>query len=56
MFEVQHNRVRHGIVTLDGSWFYVSTDHEFIWLPQGEKVPECERYIIQSKQFMLKVV
>jgi hypothetical protein len=41
------------IVTLDESWFYLATDYELIWLDQGGKVPERERYLIQSPEFML---
>jgi hypothetical protein len=42
MLEVPPDREWHGIVTLDESWFSLRTDHGFLWLPQGEKVPECE--------------
>jgi hypothetical protein len=42
MLEVQRGRAWHDIVTLDESWFYLSTDCEFIWLPRDEKVPERE--------------
>jgi hypothetical protein len=42
MLEIQHDRVWHDIVTLDESWFYLNTDDELVWLPQGEKVPERE--------------
>jgi histone-lysine N-methyltransferase SETMAR len=31
-------------------------DYEFVWLPRDEKVPERERYTIQSKKFMLTIV
>jgi hypothetical protein len=54
--EVQHDRAWHDIITLDESWFYQSTDYEFVWLPQDEKVPERERHTIQSKNFMLAIV
>jgi hypothetical protein len=37
MLEVQHDRFWHAIVTLNELWFYVKMDHEFTWLPQGEK-------------------
>jgi hypothetical protein len=30
MLEVQRDRARHDIVTLDESWFYLSTDYEFV--------------------------
>jgi hypothetical protein len=42
MLEVQRDRARHDIVTLNESWFYLSTDDEFVWLPRDEKVPERE--------------
>jgi hypothetical protein len=56
MLEVQHGRFWHAIVTLNELWFYVRMDHEFTWLPQGEKVHERERYIIQSPKFMMRIV
>jgi hypothetical protein len=37
MLEVQHDRGWHDIVTLDESWFYLITDHEFISLLHGKK-------------------
>jgi hypothetical protein len=40
MLEVQRDRAWHDIVTLDESWFYLSTDYEFVWLPQNEKFPK----------------
>jgi hypothetical protein len=33
MPEVQRDRVWHDIVTVDESWFCLSTDYEFAWLP-----------------------
>jgi hypothetical protein len=42
MLQAEHDRAWHDIVTLDESWFYLSTNHEFVSLPQGEKVPERE--------------
>jgi hypothetical protein len=56
MLEVQRDRARHNIVTLDESWFYLSTDYEFVWLRRNEKVPGRERHTIQSKKFMLTIV
>jgi hypothetical protein len=43
-------------LTLDESWFYLTTYHEFIWLPETEKVLERERPMIQSKKLMLTIV
>jgi hypothetical protein len=40
MLEVQRDRARHDIVTVDESWFYLSTDYEFDWLPRNEKFPK----------------
>jgi hypothetical protein len=48
MPEVQRDRAWHDNLALDGSWFYQSTDYEFVWLPGDEKVPERERHAIQS--------
>jgi hypothetical protein len=56
MLEVQRDRAWHDILTLDESWFYLSTDYEFVRLPRDEKAPERERHIIQSKKFMLTIV
>jgi hypothetical protein len=56
MLEVQHDQAWHGIVILDKSWFYLSTDYEFVWPPRDEIVPERERHTIQSKKFMLTIV
>jgi hypothetical protein len=49
MLEVQRDRGWHDIVTLDESWFYLSTDYELVWLPRDENVPEREPQKIQSK-------
>jgi hypothetical protein len=56
LLEVQHDRGRDRIVTLDESWFYLSTDCEFVWLSRDEKVPERERHTTQSRNFMLTIV
>jgi hypothetical protein len=46
MLEWQHDRAWRGIITLDESWFWLTTDDEFIWLPQGEKVLEREHHML----------
>ena len=56
MLEVQQSRNWHDIVTLDESWFYISTDHERIWLTPGEPVPGRERHMIQSPKLTITVV
>jgi hypothetical protein len=43
-------------VTLDESWFYISTDHEFIWLRPDEEIPKRERQTVQSEKVMLIIV
>jgi hypothetical protein len=49
MLEVQRDRTRHDILTLDEPWFYLSTDYEFVWLPRDGRVLEREQHTIQSK-------
>jgi hypothetical protein len=56
MLETQQVRCWHHIVTLNESWFYLSTDHEMIWLQSDEKVSEREWNTIQSKKSMLRIV
>jgi hypothetical protein len=46
MLEVQRDRAWHDIVALDESWFYLSTDYEFVCLSGDENVPERERHTI----------
>jgi histone-lysine N-methyltransferase SETMAR len=56
ILQVKRDRAWHDIITLDESWFYLSMDHELIWLRHGEKMPERERHTVQSKKFMLTIV
>jgi hypothetical protein len=49
-------QTRHDIITLDESWFYLNADHESIWLPPDETVPERERHTVQSEKLMLAIV
>jgi hypothetical protein len=42
MLMVQRDRAWYDIITLDESWFYLSTDYEFVWLPRDEKVSKRE--------------
>jgi histone-lysine N-methyltransferase SETMAR len=56
MLKVQQVRCWHNIVTLDESWFYLSTDHELIWFPADGKVPEMERHTVHSEKLMLMIV
>jgi hypothetical protein len=43
------------IITLDESWFYISTDHEHIWLRQEEQPPERPRHTIQDPKRILTI-
>jgi hypothetical protein len=52
----QQDRVWHNVVTMDESWFDDTTDHESIWFPADEKVPERERTTVQSKKPMVTIV
>jgi histone-lysine N-methyltransferase SETMAR len=56
VLQPQQSRSWHYIVTFDESWFYLRTDHEFIWLQADEEVPERERHTIQSEKVMLTIV
>lgn len=42
-------------VTLDESWFYLSTDYEFLWLPRDEPPPTRSKKMIDSPKTMLTV-
>jgi histone-lysine N-methyltransferase SETMAR len=44
------------VITLDESWFYLSTDYEQIWLPYGKNPPERERKLISSTKIMIAIV
>jgi hypothetical protein len=41
----QQARGWHNILTLDESWFYLSTDDERIWLTPEQPVPDRERHM-----------
>jgi hypothetical protein len=55
LLQAQQKRSWHDIVTLDKSRFYLSTDHERIWLAPGESPPDRERHTIQSPKFILTI-
>jgi hypothetical protein len=40
-------------MTLDDSWFYLSTYDEQVWLRPGETPPERARYTIQYRKIMV---
>jgi hypothetical protein len=56
VLEVQQARKWHHIVTLDGSWFDFSMDHEWICLIPKEPVPDREQYLIAPLKLMITVV
>jgi hypothetical protein len=41
--------------TGDESWFYLSTNHESIWLEDGEEVPQRARKTIGSQKVMVTI-
>jgi transposase len=43
-------------VTLNESWFYFTTDHEQIWLPDGTEAPARERITAQSRKMTVIIV
>jgi hypothetical protein len=43
-------------VILNESWFYLSNDHEIIWLLAGMPVFDRERHMTQSLKLMFAVV
>jgi hypothetical protein len=44
------------IMTLDEAWFYLSPDHELIWLSREDEAPQRERKIVSSPKMMPSVV
>jgi hypothetical protein len=53
---IQRTRQWHGIVTLGELWFYWNSNHDLMWLPPGNAVPDRERYTNQSPKLMLAIV
>jgi hypothetical protein len=47
--------IEHGMTSLDESWFYLSTDYEFVWLPRDEKFPK-ENDTQFNQKFILMIV
>jgi hypothetical protein len=45
----------HFIITLGESWFYLSTDHEQIWLHVEEQPSERPRHTIQNPKIMVTI-
>jgi hypothetical protein len=49
------NDGRQFIITLDESWFYLSIDHEQIWLRAEEQPPARPRHTIQDPKKMVTI-
>jgi hypothetical protein len=45
----------HFVITLDEWWFYLSTDHEQIWLQADQEPPERAKHTIQDKKIMVAI-
>jgi hypothetical protein len=56
IFSVQSTRHWHDIVTLDGSWIYLFSEHDLMWAAPGEIIVDRERHTVQSPKFMLTVM
>jgi hypothetical protein len=56
MLQHQKDRAWYDIVTLNECWFYFTTDHERIWLPERTETPERERITVQSREMMVTIV
>jgi hypothetical protein len=52
---VQHQGWKY-FVTLDEVWFYFSSQHEQIWLPDQEDPPTIQQQTISNPKTMLTVV
>jgi hypothetical protein len=50
MLERQEQRSWHDIVPFDDSWFYLNTEHGFIWLQPDEEIREKERGTFSRKK------
>jgi hypothetical protein len=49
----QQGRHWHDIITFDESQFYLDIDHESIWLPPDENLPERERHMVESEKLTM---
>jgi hypothetical protein len=56
MLQHQKDKACDSVVTIDDSWFYFTTDHDWIWLPEVTEAPKREGIIIQSRKIMVTIV
>jgi hypothetical protein len=56
VLSVQGARQWHDLLRLDESWFYLYSEQDLIEMALGEIVPNGERYIVQSPEFMVTIV
>jgi hypothetical protein len=56
MLQRQKDRAWHDIVTVDEDWFYFTTDHDQIWLPEGTEAPKREQITVQSRKVTVTIV
>jgi hypothetical protein len=45
----------HFVITLAESWFYLSTDHEQLWIRSDEEPPERAKHTIDGKRIMVTI-
>jgi hypothetical protein len=55
LLERREIRARRDIITLDESWFDLSTDYGLIWLAPGAILPARERPMTHPPKFMVMV-
>jgi hypothetical protein len=56
MLQHQKSRASHDSVTVNESWFYVTTYQERIRLPEGTEAPESERTTVQSRKTIVTII
>jgi hypothetical protein len=54
LLSIKHHRW-HFVITLDESWFYLSTHHQQIWLRADQELPERVKHRIQDKKIMVTI-
>jgi hypothetical protein len=44
------------LMTLNESWFYLSTSHEIVWLQADQEPPESVKHMIEDRKMMVTIV